>query len=108
MRLRWLWLMMLALGLSLQCLVTPASADVNDRPQILYTLQSTPAANLSAYATELVKTQPDNLRLLTLDLIFYRWANNLWASDEGAIDPGINHLDQIVKSLVTVSNDPLV
>lgn len=108
MRLRWLWLMMLALGLSLQCLVTPASADVNDRPQILYTLQSTPAANLSAYATELVKTQPDNLRLLTLDLIFYRWANNLWASDEGGVDPGINNLDQIVKSLVTVSNDPLV
>ena len=70
---------------------------------LLRSLASAPAAKLPARAADLLARQPEDTRSLTLDLIFYRWANAAFG-----LAPGIDRLDQIAAALASASADPAV
>ncbi|MBI2843142.1 MAG: CHAT domain-containing protein [Armatimonadetes bacterium] len=74
-----------------------------ERPELLQSLTSAPAGKLSTTAAEIYLSQPDDVRLLALDLIFYRWA-----SVESGLEPGITNLDAIIGSLVVAKTDAVV
>ncbi len=97
---RKLLVLVLALWVCAICAHALADASPVDGPAILQTLSTTPAANLKPEAARLTKANPEQSRLLALDLIFYRWAAESWE-----LDPGIDRLDDIAGALISASTD---
>jgi hypothetical protein len=70
---------------------------------MLADMMKTPSAKLPARATELANSNSNITNQLTLDLIFYRWANEIYGTPSG-----IANLDSVVSALVSASKDPVV
>ncbi len=79
-----------------------SAADV-DRPSLLRDLGETSSTKLATRASELAAKNSEDIRLLTLDLAFYSWAN-----EECQSDPAISSLDQIVGALTSVGTDSTI
>lgn len=95
------WFVISCIAAGLLC-VNALCADL-DRPQLLRELSLSSGAVLNTRAGDISVRQPEDTRKLTLDLIFYWWANEKYE-----MDPGVDGLDRITAALVSVSFDPAV
>jgi len=96
-------LMALAISTGLMWVCAFAGLAAVDSPKLLQELVALPAASLSVRASELASKQPAETKSLTLDLIFYYWANEKFETD-----PNIEMLEHIVGALVGANSDPAV
>lgn len=74
-----------------------------DKDKLLQELVKLSEARLPVRISELAAQQPVETKTLTLDLIFYRWANEKFETGSN-----IERLDQIAGALAGASDDPAV
>ncbi|MEN6519656.1 MAG: CHAT domain-containing tetratricopeptide repeat protein [Armatimonadota bacterium] len=89
------------MGLVLVC--ASAGFAAVDRSKLLQELASAPESGVSTRAIELAGKQPDDIKTLALDLIFYRWANEKFETDSS-----YEIFDRVTGALVETSSDPAV
>lgn len=98
-----LWLLVVALSFGLACVCSSPAVAALERTEMLRSLTTARPADLASRAADMTKRYPEEIRALSIDLIFYRWVNQQYE-----LDPEIDRLDQVAAALAAVSADPAV